>query len=315
MTAHPRIDPDTGELYFFGYEARGIATRDVAFYVANRNGELIREEWLQMPYCALMHDFAVTQEHVIFPCFPITADLARMQAGGAHWVWEPSRDTYIGIMPRSGGIEKLRWFRGPACSVFHIMNAFTEGSRVHMDLSVSDVPVFSFIRDASNLKLRPDELTGEIARWSFDLSKPGEQFERQPLAPAGDLPRIAARDSMRPYEIGYYEQFDPAVGPPILSGPVGAGFNKVVRLEVGSGRMKALSVGARSTVQEHVHIPSRKQGHEGYLAFVVDRHDENQAEVFIVEAQHLDRGPIARVRIPMRLRSAVHGTWVAAKDM
>jgi len=312
MTAHPRIDPDTGELYFFGYEARGLATRDVAFCVANRDGELIREHWLQMPYCALMHDFAVTQEHVIFPCFPITADLGRLRDGGAHWVWEPSRETFVGIMPRSGSAGHLRWFRGPACSVFHIMNAFTEGSKVHVDLSVSDVPVFPFIREASELNIRPDQIHGEIARWTFDLARPGDQFARHSLAPAGDLPRVAARDSMRPYEIGYYAQFDPRVGPPIVSGPVGTGFNTVARLEVGSGRLKTFTPGGRSTVQEHVHIPSAKPGHEGYLAFVVDRHETNDAEVFIVEAEQLDRGPIARIRVPMRLRCGVHGTWVAA---
>ncbi|MGH8261241.1 MAG: carotenoid oxygenase family protein, partial [Steroidobacteraceae bacterium] len=98
MTPHPRIDPDTGAMYFFGYEASGLASRDVAYCIANRDGELIREDWFQVPYCALMHDFAVTKEHAIFPVFPITADLARIKAGGPHWVWEGGRDSYIGIM-------------------------------------------------------------------------------------------------------------------------------------------------------------------------------------------------------------------------
>src|SRR6186713_1604237 len=34
MSAHTRRDIETGELYFFGYEAGGLATRDVAFCVA-----------------------------------------------------------------------------------------------------------------------------------------------------------------------------------------------------------------------------------------------------------------------------------------
>ncbi|RPH48218.1 MAG: carotenoid oxygenase family protein, partial [Lysobacterales bacterium] len=65
MTAHPRLDPRTRELYFFGYEASGLASRDVAYCVANADGELLREEWFEVPYCAMMHDFAVTEEHVI----------------------------------------------------------------------------------------------------------------------------------------------------------------------------------------------------------------------------------------------------------
>ncbi len=37
-----------------------------------------------------------------------------------------------------------------------------------------------------------------------------------------------------------------------------------------------------------------------------------EAEVFVVEAQDPEAGPIARVQMPMRLRCAVHGTWVPA---
>lgn len=315
MTAHPRFDPDTGEMYFFGYEAGGLASRDVAYCIANRDGELVREDWLQVPFCALMHDFAVTQEHTIFPLFPITADLERLRAGGPHWAWDGSLDTLMGVMPRGGKVSDVRWFRGPACSAFHFLNAFTEGSKVYADFSVSDVPAFPFIREAAGLHVRPDQVSGNIVRWSFDLGKPGDAIARDVLGPAGDLPRLADKDGMRPYEIAYYCRFDPTVGPPILSGPVGAGFNAVSRLEVSSGRITTFAMDPQWTVQEPIHVPSAQPGHEGYLAFVVDRHDQNLAEVFVIEAAHLDRPPLARIKIPMRLRSGVHGTWVPAAQL
>jgi carotenoid cleavage dioxygenase len=64
-----------------------------------------------------------------------------------------------------------------------------------------------------------------------------------------------------------------------------------------------------------VHIPSKDAAHEGYLAFLVDLHDQNLSEVHIVEARHPERGPIARIKIPLRLRSGVHGTWVSAERL
>ena len=67
----------------------------------------------------------------------------------------------------------MRWFRGPACSVFHFMNAFTEGTKVHMDFSVSNVPVFPFIRQAADLHIPQYAVNGEISRWTFDLAQPG----------------------------------------------------------------------------------------------------------------------------------------------
>lgn len=312
MTAHPRLDPRTGELHFFGYEASGLASRDIAYCVADKNGELVREDWILAPYCALMHDFVVTQEHVIFPGFPIAAELDRIKAGGAHWAWDSTKESFIGIMPRAGRVDQLRWFRARSCSVFHFINAYTEGSKVHIDMCLSDVPAFEFMREAGNLHIPQPQVTGNLVRWTFDLAKPADTPEEYVLAPAGDFPRVADKDAMVDYDIAYYERLDFTYGPPIISGPVGAGFNTISRLEVKSGKMTSLFVGPQCTAQEHVHIPSKQPGHEGYLVYIVDRHDQNQAEVHVTEAQHLEKGPIARIFIPLRLRSGVHGNWVPA---
>jgi carotenoid cleavage dioxygenase-like enzyme len=312
MTAHPRLDPRTRELYFFGYEASGLASRDVAFCVANPDGELVREEWFEAPYCASMHDFAVSEEHVVFPVFPTTADRARIEAGGPHWIWEPDKDSFVGVMPRAGSVRDMRWFRGPARSAYHFMNAHTEGSRVHLDFGCSKVNPFPFILEATGLEVRPQERGSQFVRWTFDLSKREEHWEEYVLGPGGDMPRIAEKDFLIDYDVGYYQTFDPSVGPPLIAGPVGAGFNTIMRIEVKSGKVKRLAMDQRSTVQEHCHIPSQQPGHEGYLLFLVDRHDVGLTEAFVVEAQHLDRGPIARIYFPLRLRVGVHGNWVPA---
>lgn len=315
MTAHPRLDPRTGELHFFGYEASGLATRDVAYCVVDRHGELKREDWFQVPYCALMHDFALTEEYVIFPVFPITADLARIKAGGVHWIWEPEKGSFIGIMPREGSVKDMRWYRGPPRSAFHYMNAHTEGGRVHLDFGYANVVPFGFIREATGLRIRPEEMMGQYVRWTFDLRKPGEKWEEHVLGPSGDMPRTATKDFIRAYDVGYYQTFDPTVAPPLVAGPVGAGFNTILRLEINTGKLKRLPMDQHSTVQEHAHIPSRVPGHEGYLLFLVDRHDQNLSEAFLVEAEHLDKGPIARIQIPLRLRVGVHGNWVPAQAL
>ena len=44
---------------------------------------------------------------------------------------------------------------------------------------------------------------------------------------------------------------------------------------------------------------------------VVDLHDGHDSDVVVLEAGGLDRGPVARIKVPFRLRNQVHGTWVA----
>jgi carotenoid cleavage dioxygenase len=313
MTAHPRWDPATGQLFFFGYEASGLATRDVAYCVADREGRLVREDWFEGPYCALMHDFAVTEEHVVFPFMPITADRARIEAGGPHWVWEPSKESYIGIMPRDGSVAEMRWFKRPSCFVFHFMNAYTEGNKVFVDACYTKVNPFPFITQESGLEYDPAELEGALMRWSFDLGKPGDSFEEYAIGPGGDMPRVADKHLMRRHEVAYYASFDPTLGPPQLQGPVGPGFNVLNRIEPESGRLQKFTLGPLWTFNEPIHIPSKQPGHEGYLAMVIDDHTRFLSEVALLEAEHIERGPIARIKLPIRLRSQVHGNWVPAE--
>jgi carotenoid cleavage dioxygenase len=120
---------------------------------------------------------------------------------------------------------------------------------------------------------------------------------------------------MKPYEISYYQGFDLANGPPLSAGPVGVGFNTLHRLNVKTGERRSYSAGPGTTIQEHIHIPSRQEGHEGYLLFMVDFHPTMSSEAHLVEAAHPENGPIARIQIPFRQRNQVHGSWVPEEQV
>jgi len=316
FTAHPKIDPETGELFFFGYEASGLCTRDVAYGIADKQGRLISEKWFQAPYCALMHDFAISEHYAIFPIFPTTSDYARLAAGGAHWVHEAEGDAWVGIMPRYGDVSTMRWFRTQkGSSSFHIMNAFDQDGVVHLDIHVLDTNAFAFIRTASGINKHPSEIHSHLVRWSFDLGRKEDAYQERVIGPPGDMPRVAAKDVGRTYHVGYYGSYDPSVGPPNIHGVVGTGFNTLLRVEVEHGRIDALALAADESANEPVHIPSPDPAHEGWLAFVVDHHPSMRSALWFAEAEHLAQGAIAKVALPLRLRPQVHGTWVPAEEL
>ncbi len=89
MTAHPKIDPETGEMIFFGYNATGVISADMSFHVVDRNGKLTRSETFSAPYAAMVHDFMVTRDHVIFPIMPLTGSMERAMRGAPVYAWEP----------------------------------------------------------------------------------------------------------------------------------------------------------------------------------------------------------------------------------
>src|SRR5579872_2924025 len=47
MTAHPKIDPDSGEMLFFANFPTGRITGDIGFYVANSAGRIIRSDLIR----------------------------------------------------------------------------------------------------------------------------------------------------------------------------------------------------------------------------------------------------------------------------
>jgi carotenoid cleavage dioxygenase-like enzyme len=318
MTAHVRTDPHTGELFFFGYEADGLASTKVAYCIADRQGNLTHEQWFDAPYCAMMHDFAVTENYALFPIYPTTCDLARLQAGGDHWVHEMNRDSWVGVLPRNGDVSAMRWVRGPkGVSCYHMMNAFEDThGRIHLDQCLSNVNAFQFIQRASGLAVPPQETGARLARWTIDLKRGGDCISETVVGPPGDLPVIAAADQGRPYTRGWMLTMNPDMqGPPVAGGPVGAMFNMLLRLDFTGKPPQGLALPPGHCFSEPAHVPAAQASHEGWLVTVVDQQtgpSDFQHCVWILDAGNPGAGPVAKIAIPHRLRPQVHGWWVDA---
>lgn len=318
MTAHVRVDPATGEMFFFGYEAGGICTRDVAYGIADKDGNLVSEQWFEQPYCSSIHDFVITEKHAIFPLFPTLVNLERLKAGGVHWIHEQDEDSWLGVMPRHGKVAEIRWFKGPkGASAYHMVNAFDEGTTVNVDICLSNTNAFPFMHRPED-KFDPRTLQGALTRWSVDLSKPDAQLQSRVIGPPGDLPRLRDADQGRPYTHCWMATYDPRLGPPVPGGPVGASFNAVLRVDLVTGRVDALSFGPGWAFNEPVHVPSRTPGHDGWLLLIVDHEiDEtrHESELLVVDASDMAKGPVARVKMPVPLHPQVHGWWVPGAEL
>ncbi len=319
VTAHPRIDPGTGEMFFFGYEAGGLCSLDVAYCIADADGNLVSEQWFEQPYCSTIHDFAITEKYAVFPVFPTTADFDRIRKGGEHWAHEQELESWVGIFPRYGKVEEIRWFKGPkGVSAFHVMNAFDDGDLVHLDVCLADTNAFSFMREAGGIRRNQWEIQGGLTRWSFDMSRPGETFEQRPLGPPGDMPRARAADNGRPYRAAWYMTVNPQGGPPLAGGPVGAACNMLLRIEPGNGRLDVLALEPGMAINEPVHVPASQPDHEGWLLAVIDRKaadEDHRSELWIIDAGQIAKGAVARIALPLKMRPQVHGTWVSAAQL
>ena len=101
MTAHVRIDAQSGEPFFYT-ATRPMVQRQRKSPIASPTRLAIwcGSSGSTAPYCALMHDLRHNRKpRALFPIYPTTCDLARLQAGGDHWVHEMNRHSWLGVMP------------------------------------------------------------------------------------------------------------------------------------------------------------------------------------------------------------------------
>ena len=79
MTAHPRFDPSTGELHFFRYD---LQPPFLTYYVADRETNITLSCPIDLPQPVMMHDFVITEQHVVFFACPAVLDVQAMTRGG-----------------------------------------------------------------------------------------------------------------------------------------------------------------------------------------------------------------------------------------
>lgn len=317
FTAHPKLDPVTGELVAFGYSARGDEIADdIALLIAGRDGALHTETWLEPPYQSMMHDWGMTREHVVFPVYPMAADADRLRAGGPRWQWDDDKPTYVLVMPRDGGPEDIMVFEGPPSFSFHTMNAFTQDGHVHLDVNVAPRAPFP---NADGSMPAKEQTLQCLQRWSFDLSQGGGEFERRSLCPDGvssDFTDPDPRYMGLPYRYGFMASRDLSVAhdPEMLQGVF---FNVVARLDHHTGELERWTAEESVAIQEPLFVPRSPDAPEGdgHVLTVANRWPKENAELLVFDAGRIADGPIARAHIPLFQRPVFHSAWVPAQDL
>ncbi|MBK1661508.1 carotenoid oxygenase family protein [Paracraurococcus ruber] len=307
FTAHPKTDPVTGELVFFGYSAGGPLSPAMRWGTLSRTGEVTRDERFPVDYCAMVHDFAVTANHVLFPLMPLTGSLGRAMRGGPVFAWEPDLGGQVGLLRRDAGIASLRWFRAEACYAFHVLNAWEDaGGRVLADVMEFAAPPLFPRADGSP---SPREATeGRLTRWTLDPAAGTDAFRRERLDEmSGEFPRCDERRSGLPNRHGVFMGRGHAGdGLPML--------DTVVWCDLASGGRARFAVPPGDALSEAVFVPRGAEAPEGdgWLLTVAWRAAEGCSELLVLDTQDVPAGPVATVRLPERIPHGFHGAWVPA---
>jgi len=300
FTAHPKMDPDTGEMVFFGYSAGpGFFSDDVAYGVVDKAGTVTRLDMFKAPYSSMIHDFFVTRNHVMFPILPLSGSLQRAMSGKPAFAWEPEKGSHIGVMRRDAGIDTIRWFTTDPCYVFHPMNMWEEGTKIYADvMQYENAPLFPNV-DGSPGK----PAAARLVRWTIDLADNSNTIRQTPLDDlAGEFPRLDERYAGLAYRHGYFAA-NSRGEPKVL-------FDSIAHIDHKTGK-RSVHTFSDGQPGEPVFVPRSAGAAEGdgWLVTTVYRPSTDRSDFAVFEAGDVAAGPIGTAELPRRVPFGFHGNW------
>jgi len=295
FTAHPKVDPSTGEMHAVAY-AWGQWLDHVQYVVVGTDGRVRRTVDIPLPGMSMIHDMSITERYAIIYDQPVTVDLDVAFSGQFPFRWNPDYGNRVGLLQRDGEATDIVWIDVPIGYAFHPMNAYdTADGQVVIDLCIYDR-----IFDTDVLGV---DLQARLERWRLD---PVRRTVSTTVidASANEFPRHRGSLSSKPYRYGY------CAAPSIVEGE---GW-PTLKHDLETGERRAFDHGPGRAAGEPVFVPRAGGTDEddGWLVTFVHDLGSGTAEFVVIDAREFDRrGYIARVPLPQRVPFGFHGNWVS----
>jgi len=305
ISAHPKLDENTGELLFFNYSTHAPYMH---YGVVGPDNKLKHYIPIPVPGPRLPHDMAFTKNYSIIADLPLFWD-ADILAKGRHAArFHRDIPTRFAIVPRYGQPEDIRWFEAAPTYVLHWMNAWEEGDEIVLDGYFQDDPAPKPL-DAPGGDPRLGQLMAyldensfkpKLHRWRFNL-KTGAVSESHlddRLLEFGSFNQTYGGEKSR----YLYSTF---------TKPGWFLFEGLVKHDFETGKSETLNFGEGRFGSEAPFAPrvGARSEDDGYIVSFITDMVENRSECVLIDAQNIADGPVCRIILPHRISSGTHATW------
>lgn len=305
VSAHAKVDEHTGELLFFDY---GPRPPYMTYGVASAAGDLTHLVPIDLPGPRSPHDMAITEHYSILFDMPLFADQDALKKGRNKVKFHRDIPTRIGVIPRYGASESIRWFEANPCYMYHTINAWEEGDEIVL-LGCKVVEPEP-----------PDRGEGELARmlqflrldarlyfWRMNM-RTGAVKEGFMDDDNTEFPTLNMNFLGRPSRYAYNVHIAP--DPTLL-------FDGLVKYDTVTGQSQQHRFGPGRYGSEAPFAP--RQGataeDDGYLLSFIYDAPTDTSELLIIDARDMLAEPVARVRIPQRVPLGFHACWVPGENL
>ncbi|MEY9936644.1 carotenoid oxygenase family protein [Streptacidiphilus sp. MAP5-3] len=292
MTAHPKEDPVTGDLHFFGY---GALPPHLTYHRATVDGTLVESREIPVGGPTMMHDFAITENHVVWLDLPVVFDHSRLGRGGMPYRWDDGYAARIGVMAQHGSAP-VRWFEVEPGYVYHVGNA-REDAAGRIVLDAVRYGRDGFVRSWDRISGAAPAPSGtadhpRLHQWTLDPDT--GRVNEQPLDDrAVEFPTVNETLVGRPSRYRY------AVAD-----------TSIVKYDLTLGASRSYDAGSSQAPGEAVFVPAAdaRAEDDGWLLTIVSDREGRGSAFAVLDASDMTR--VASVPLPNRVPAGFHGNWL-----
>lgn len=313
FSAHPKVDT-TGHLWNIGGSGRHL----VAWHI-DPQGRLVQVQTTPTPFpSGMVHDMAVTARWLVVPLPPVPLDFMRpwgeggRREGARPFDMVPGQPLRVLVMDKND-LARQRLFELPPQMVFHVGNAH-ETADGHIELSYVGAADTHFLNDTAVALMQgrfgsspPGASTTCVARLNLRSGRATVQaFDDAVEFPRVDPRRIGRDDTPPRWLLSAAAWHDTPGRDGLLHG--------LQLRDMHTGREQRFDYGAHQVAEEHVWVPKPGQTGERDAWLLGTSFDaRRQATVLnLLDAAHIEDGPIAQAVLPYVLPLGFHGNFTAA---
>ncbi|MEM6729433.1 MAG: carotenoid oxygenase family protein, partial [Pseudomonadota bacterium] len=197
FTGHHKVDPVDHDIHAVTYSSK--LGPNALYQRLTPQGKLLNQITVPLSGMTQIHDMSITENYAIILDLSVVFSAWALLKTSLPIAWDPKKDARIGVIPKAGRAEDVRWFSVEPCYAYHAMNAFeTEGGDVIVDVSryarASEKDFYGPLGDTE----------ATLDRWVLPMSGKGTEAREERMFDLPlDFPKISPRVEGRPYRYGY----------------------------------------------------------------------------------------------------------------
>lgn len=303
FSAHPKIDPETGDWYAFSTEFR----KGAIHHAVVRKGELDHYSLLGhlQPALAFLHDYYLTENYLVFPDLSLRFEPKKMFGEEkSPMVFDPDYMMRWGIIKRDHQPgEPIRWFTTEQPGhLWHVVNGWEEAR----DDGGTDIVVFApvFRSYPSNIPIHnPQEPHTQFNKWRLNLDTGQVTEDRVLLDHFYERPSFNVSYLGRESRFAYLldEEKEGMMGKGVLK------YDMIDEREVNYFDYKEFYGGEALFVP----LENPQAEDDGYLLELLMTAE--RADLLILDAATMTE--VARLHLPQRVPFGVHSCWLNAEQV